>query len=70
MKDDKNPFVAISAVISSITMIMLLFVLLFAQEQASALVTPIVGSMAVLGIALGYFAFKAQVSKSSRKSRR
>lgn len=57
MREEQNPFVAIAGVIAGITMVMLLFILIFAKEQVWILM-PISGSMALLGIALGYFASK------------
>jgi hypothetical protein len=57
MANEQNPFVAIAGVIAGIMMIMLLFVMIFDPGQAWVLM-PIAGAMALLGIALGYFASK------------
>jgi len=52
-----DPFVAIAGVIAVVTLVMLFFTLIFAPSQAWILM-PIAGAMAILGIALGYFASK------------
>lgn len=55
MPEEQNPFVAIAGIIAGVTMLMLLFVLIFAKEQAWILM-PVSGALAFLGIMLGYFA--------------
>ena len=57
MPKEGDPFVAIAGVVSGIALVMLIFTLVFAPSQLWILM-PIVGTMAILGIALGYFASK------------
>jgi predicted membrane channel-forming protein YqfA (hemolysin III family) len=52
-----DPFVAIAGVIAGVMLVMLLFTLIFDSGQVWILM-PIAGAMAILGIALGYFASK------------
>jgi predicted membrane channel-forming protein YqfA (hemolysin III family) len=57
MAQEGNPFVAIAAVVAGITMVMLLFVLIFDPGQVWVLM-PVSGAMAFMGIFLGYFMSK------------
>ncbi len=57
MPEEQNPFVAIAGAVAGITMVMLLFVVIFAKEQAWVMM-PIAGAMTFMGIMLGYFASK------------
>ena len=62
MAKDSNPFVAIGASLGGIYLVIVLFFLLFAKEQSFLLVS-IVWAIALLGIALGFFAFLAARKK-------
>ena len=57
MANEKNPIVAIAAVCGGIMIPIIAVVLIFAKEQAWVL-TPIVISITVMGIFLGYFTSK------------
>ena len=54
-KRKKNPFVEIAAICSAMIVACLVVTLLFAQ---SWVMVPVASSLAVMGIALGYFASK------------
>jgi predicted membrane channel-forming protein YqfA (hemolysin III family) len=57
MVNNGDPFVAIAGVIAGVMLVMLFFTLIFDPGQVWILM-PIAGAMAILGIALGYFASK------------
>lgn len=57
MTEDKNPMAGIAGVIGGTTIAMIALVLIFSPVNAWV-IAPIVASMAVLGIFLGYFASK------------
>jgi hypothetical protein len=57
MAAEKNPVISIASVCGGIMVPIVLFVLIFAKEQAWVL-APIAGALAVMGIFLGYFASK------------
>ncbi len=57
MSEEKNPFVGIGASLGGISVAIVAIVLIFASSQAWVL-APVIGSLALLGIFLGYFASK------------
>ena len=56
-KEDKDTFVGIAGSIGGISIVIVLFVMLFNSTQAWIL-APVIGSLALMGIFLGYFASK------------
>jgi len=56
-KMEKNPAVQIASVLATMTVAITAIVLIFARQEAWVL-APVVGSLAILGIFLGYFANK------------
>jgi hypothetical protein len=57
MADRDSPYASIGISIGGITLAMLVVILILANNQAW-LVAPVVASMALLGVVLGYFAHK------------
>jgi hypothetical protein len=55
--DKKNPVVGIAAVIGAISLCIVLVIAIFAKDQLSVAAW-IVAALAVMGIALGFFASK------------
>lgn len=64
MKNDKDSIVGIAPALAGIFIPIVLFVLIFAEEQAWILV-PIAASFALLGIGVAYFASKKKYNKKS-----
>ncbi len=64
--DDGNKFVKIAGSIGGLMVAMAAIVLIFAQDQAYILIY-IVAAMALLGIALGYFAHKSNQTTKNQE---
>ena len=58
-RNDKNPYMQIGASIAGIFMVIVLFTMVFAEEQAGILV-PIAWALAFLGAAMGFFQSKSR----------
>ncbi len=54
----KNPFVGIAGTIGGTLIAMLAIIGIFANEHSAAVMPPVAFAMALLGIFLGYFAYK------------
>jgi len=65
-KNDKNAFVAIGASLGGIFLMIVFLFLIFARESAGYLAT-IVWAFVVLGIVLGYLAYKSQYLSRGKK---
>lgn len=65
---EKDTFVGIAGAIGGTFLVMVLFVVLFAEEQSWVL-APIAGAMAIMGIGLGYYAGQTKTKSRARRRR-
>jgi hypothetical protein len=57
-KNEKSPFVAITSITGGILLSILAVFMIFAKEVMAAVVPTVVWGLVVLGIVMGFFAYK------------
>lgn len=64
--EHKNPFVKIASVIGGISLVMILFIVIFAKEESWTIIF-VLGFMTLLGIMLGHYNLLSMQKSAERK---